>query len=82
MRLHDMRHAFATMLLTSGIHPKIASEALGHSTVGITLDTYSHVLPNMQADAAAAIQQALGRLGEKPSPDPEPANVYQLKPQE
>lgn len=65
VRLHDLRHAFATMLLASGVHPKIASEALGHSTVGITPDTYSHVLPNMQADAAAAIERALGSLGQR-----------------
>ncbi|MGH2794198.1 MAG: site-specific integrase [Actinomycetota bacterium] len=79
VRLHDMRHAFATMLLTSGVHPKIASEALGHSTVGITLDTYSHVLPNMQAEAAAAIQEALGQLVEPRTPPGQPSNVYQLK---
>lgn len=79
VRLHDMRHAFATMLLNSGVHPKIASEALGHSTVGITLDTYSHVLPNMQGVAAAAIQETLGHITEpKPMP-PEPDNVLPLK---
>ena len=52
IRLHDMRHTHATQLLRQGIHPKIVSERLGHSTVGITLDIYSHVLPGMQADAA------------------------------
>lgn len=78
VRLHDLRHAFATMLLGSGIHPKIASEALGHSTVGITLDTYSHVLPNMQEKAAAAIQEALGRLGDGETPPEAPPPVLTL----
>ncbi|MCA1831998.1 MAG: site-specific integrase, partial [Actinobacteria bacterium] len=78
VRLHDMRHAFATMLLNSGIHPKIASEALGHSTIGITLDTYSHVLPNMQGVAAAAIQQALGHVNDSTRSDG--SNVRELRP--
>jgi integrase len=59
IRFHDMRHTHATHLLASGVHPKIASERLGHSKVGLTLDTYSHVLPNMQADAAALVDDAL-----------------------
>lgn len=80
VRFHDLRHAYATMLLARGVHPKIASEALGHSTVGITLDTYSHVLPTMQAEAAAAIQTALGGLGERAEPPPpEPPRVRPLR---
>jgi len=79
VRLHDMRHAFATMLLNSGVHPKIASEALGHSTVGITLDTYSHVLPNMHGVAAAAIQEALGGIIELRRTSPDQDNVRPLK---
>jgi integrase len=59
IRFHDLRHAHATHLLSSGVHPKLASERLGHSKVGITLDLYSHVLPNMQADAAAVVDGAL-----------------------
>jgi hypothetical protein len=46
-------------MLSSGVHPKVASERLGHSKIGITLDLYSHVLPNMQADAAAIVDGAL-----------------------
>jgi integrase len=46
-------------MLASGVHPKVASERLGHSKIGITLDLYSHVLPNMQADAAAIVDDAL-----------------------
>lgn len=60
VRLHDMRHAFATMLLVSGVHPKVVSEALGHTSVGFTMDTYQHVLPSMQAEAARAIETVLG----------------------
>lgn len=59
-RLHDVRHGYATALLTEGVHPKIASEALGHSSVAFTLDTYSHVVQGLQDKAADAIQNALG----------------------
>jgi len=59
VRFHDLRHAHATHLLASGVHPKVASERLGHSKVGITLDLYSHVLPGMQEDAAARVDEAL-----------------------
>jgi integrase len=55
VRLHDLRHTHATHLLAAGIHPKIASERLGHSKVGITLDLYSHVMPGMQSEAATKI---------------------------
>lgn len=55
IRFHDLRHTHATQLLAAGVHPKIASERLGHSTIGITLDLYSHVMPGMQANAAAQI---------------------------
>jgi integrase len=55
--------------LASGVHPKVASERLGHSKVGITLDLYSHVLPNMQADAVALVdaqlRAALNKTGPK-----------------
>jgi len=54
LRFHDLRHAHATLLLLQGVHPKIVSERLGHASVGITLDTYSHVLPTMQEEAAGA----------------------------
>jgi hypothetical protein len=46
-------------MLARGVHPKIASEMLGHSTIAITLDLYSHVTPTMQSDAAAALDAAL-----------------------
>lgn len=59
IRFHDLRHAHATHMLSSGVHPKIASERLGHSKVGITMDLYSHVMPGMQEDAAARVDRAL-----------------------
>jgi integrase len=55
IRFHDLRHSHATHALQAGIHPKIVSERLGHSSVSITLDIYSHVLPSMQRDAAEAV---------------------------
>jgi integrase len=59
IRFHDLRHAHATHMLASGVHPKVASERLGHSKIGITLDLYSHVIPGMQEDAAARVDAAL-----------------------
>ena len=59
VRLHDLRHGHATHLLRLGIHPKVVSERLGHSGVGITLNTYSHILPGMQEDAALRLDRAL-----------------------
>ena len=57
-RFHDLRHSCATLLLSEGVHPKIVSDLLGHSQIGITLDLYSHVTATMQAVAA----EAMGRL--------------------
>jgi len=55
IRFHDLRHTCATLLLRRGIHPKVVSELLGHSTVTMTLDRYSHVLPDMQQAAMEAM---------------------------
>jgi integrase len=55
IHLHDLRHTHATLALQAGIHPKIVSERLGHATVAITPDTYSHAVPAMQEKAAAKI---------------------------
>ena len=51
IRFHDLRHTFATLMLQNGEHPKVVQEMLGHATISITLDIYSHVLPNMQSAA-------------------------------
>ena len=59
IRFHDLRHTAATLMLGRGIHPKIVSEMLGHSSVAITLDLYSHVTPTMQREAAARMDDVL-----------------------
>ncbi|MEJ7632283.1 MAG: site-specific integrase [Rubrobacteraceae bacterium] len=58
-RFHDLRHTCATLLLARNVNPKIVSEMLGHSSIAITLDTYSHVLPTMQESAIRALEDAL-----------------------
>ena len=60
-RLHDLRHFHATLLLKEGVHPKIVQERLGHATISITLDTYSHVTPGLQAEAAHAFADAMNK---------------------
>jgi len=58
-RLYDLRHSTATLLLSEGINPKIVSERLGHASIVLTLDTYSHVLPDMQKEATSKLGQML-----------------------
>ena len=67
IRLHDLRHTHATILLLAGVHPKIVSERLGHASVAITLDIYSHVLPGMQEEAVAKFELIMERARTKPS---------------
>ena len=59
IRFHDLRHTCATLLLSKNVNPKVVSEMLGHATIAITLDTYSHVLPTMQESPAKAMEEAL-----------------------
>jgi integrase len=59
IRFHDLRHTAATLMLSHGVHPKVVSEMLGHASVGITLDLYSHVTPTLQREAAERIGRAL-----------------------
>ncbi|WP_455873615.1 site-specific integrase [Rhizobium yanglingense] len=66
IRFHDLRHFHATQVLAAGVHPKIASEPLGHSTIGITLDLYSHVMRGMQANAAEQVDAAI-KAAKKPA---------------
>ncbi len=61
LRFHDLRHTAATLVLRAGINPKMVSERLGHATVAFTLDAYSHVLPDIQPNAAEALSAALRR---------------------
>ena len=57
--LHGLRHSHASHMLASNIHPKIVQERLGHSSIAITMDIYSHLMPNMQGEAAAAVDGVL-----------------------
>ncbi len=59
MRLYNLRHTAATLLMAAGTHPKIVADRLGHSTITLTMDTYSHVLPNMQRQASDALENLL-----------------------
>jgi integrase len=57
--LHGLRHTWASLALQAGVNPKVVSERLGHATVAFTLDTYSHVMPGLQEDAAAKVAALL-----------------------
>ena len=59
VRLYDLRHTCATLLLAAGTNPKIVAERLGHASITLTLDTYSHVLPTMQEEAAGRLEALL-----------------------
>ena len=59
IRLHDLRHSYATAALAAGVPAKVISERLGHASVMITLDTYSHILPSMQEDAANSVAKLI-----------------------
>lgn len=59
IRFHDLRHTCASLLLSLGIHPKIVQERLGHTSYKITMDLYSHLMPNMQSDASDALEKLL-----------------------
>jgi integrase len=59
VRFHDLRHTAATLALKQGMHPKVVSDMLGHSTVGLTLDTYSRLLPAMHQEVATAMDAIL-----------------------
>jgi integrase len=59
IRFHDLRHTAATLMLGRGVHPKLVSDMLGHASVGITLDTYSHSLPSMHREAAQVMEALL-----------------------
>ena len=60
VRFHDLRHTAATLLLSQSVHPKVVSEMLGHATITLTLDTYSHLVPVLHQEAASAMDVLLG----------------------
>ena len=59
IRLHDARHSHASLMLKQGIHPKVVQERLGHSSIQITLDTYTHVAPGLQEAATKRFDDAV-----------------------
>jgi len=59
IRFHDLRHTHASVLLKQGVHPKVVQERLGHASIAITLDTYSHVAPGLQEAAPLKFEQAV-----------------------
>ncbi len=63
MRFHDPRHTAATLLLSEGMHPKVVQERLGHASITLTLDTYSHVLPSLQKEATEKLNRLFAALG-------------------
>ena len=62
IRFHDLRHTHASLMLKANVHPKIVSERLGHASVSITLDTYSHVAPGLQAAAALRFDEGMAEI--------------------
>ena len=85
VRFHDLRHSHVTILMGLNIHAKVASERAGHSTIGITMNTYSHVLPEMQQDVALKLEKlfrdriaarnATSATQKSVSPNPDGADV-------
>lgn len=61
IRLYDLRHSHATLLMADGVHPKVVQERLGHSSIQLTIDTYSHVVPGMQERATERLEALLAR---------------------
>ena len=61
MRFHDLRHSAATILLAAGVHPKVVQERLGHSTMAMTMDVYSHVLTSVHQEAASKLDDVFKR---------------------
>ncbi|MBI4321040.1 MAG: tyrosine-type recombinase/integrase [Chloroflexi bacterium] len=65
LRVHDLRHTAATLLLSRGVHPKVVQEFLGHSTITLTLDTYSHVIPSLHSEVASHMESLFQRSGQQ-----------------
>ena len=65
MRFHDLRHSAATLLFIKGVHPRVVMELLGHSEINLTMNTYSHVIPEVQREAAARMDEILAPVAVK-----------------
>jgi integrase len=61
MRVHDLRHLCASLLLAEGVQPRVLMEILGHSQISLTLDTYAHVMPSAHTETALAMERAMNR---------------------
>ena len=72
VRLHDLRHTMATTALLAGIHPKVVQERLGHTTVAMTLDTYSHVTDTIQSEGAERLHRAMNPKSNRRRNKPDP----------
>lgn len=59
IRLHDLRHTYATIALRAGMHPAIVSERLGHSSIAVTIDLYSHAVPGLQRETAGVVGELI-----------------------
>jgi integrase len=68
IRVHDLRHTTATVLLEAGAHPKLVQDLLGHSTVALTLNTYSHVTPGLSREAARTMNTVLDTMSRRSDP--------------
>ena len=79
VRLHDLRHTHATLLMNLNVHPKVVSERLRHSSTRLTMDTYAHVLPGMQASAVAGLE---GVLAPKVAVRPAVSKAHQYRSRE
>jgi integrase len=76
IRFHDLRHSCATLLIAQGVHPRVVMEILGHSQISVTMNTYGHVLPETQRDAAAKLDALLNeRAPSEPNPDDDSAQA-------
>ncbi len=60
-RFYDLRHTCASLLLVQGVHPRVVMEILGHSQISLTMNTYSHVIPTLQEEAARKMNKLLGK---------------------
>ena len=74
-RFHNLRHTCASLLLAQGVHPRVVMETSGHSQIQLTLDTYSHVMPVMQRDAASRMNTPLTATSTAENADPPPMAV-------
>jgi integrase len=75
MRLHDVRHTRATLLLAQGVQPRVVMETLGHSQISLTMNTYAHVVPELPREAAARMEAVLAGDETTSTPDPVAVNV-------